>query len=140
MNECILIGNLTHDPQLRSVDTANGPVSVCNMSIAVNERRNQQDNVLYVRVTAWRTTAENCARYLSKGRKIAAKGSVSAAVYQSRDGSWKARLELQAEQIEFLNARNATAEAYSETSSEASNEAIDEASGMTRVASDDLHF
>lgn len=140
MNECILIGNLTHDPQLRSVDTANGTVSVCNMSIAVNERRNQQDNVLYARVTAWRTTAENCARYLSKGRKIAAKGSVSAAVYQGRDGTWKARLELQAEQIEFLSARNAAAENNSGASSETSDETIDEASGMTCVETDDMPF
>ena len=44
MNKIILIGNLTRDPELRSVNTANGPTSVCSFTIAVNRRgrRDQQ--------------------------------------------------------------------------------------------------
>lgn len=74
MNKAIFIGNLTRDPQLRSVNTPSGAASVCDLSIAINERRGTQTKTTYAQVTVWRAQAENCARYLSKGKKIAAWG------------------------------------------------------------------
>ena len=78
MNKAIFIGNLTRDPQLRSVNTPSGAASVCDLSIAINERRGTQTKTTYAQVTVWRAQAENCARYLSKGKKIAAWGAVAA--------------------------------------------------------------
>lgn len=82
MNKGIFIGNLTRDPQLRSVNTPSGAASVCDLSIAINERRGTQTKTTYAQVTVWRAQAENCARYLSKGKKIAAWGAVAAVPYQ----------------------------------------------------------
>ena len=69
MNKAIFIGNLTRDPQLRSVNTPSGAASVCDLSIAINERRGTQTKTTYAQVTVWRAQAENCARYLSRARK-----------------------------------------------------------------------
>lgn len=105
MNKANFIGNLTRDPQLRSVNTTSGAASVCDLSMALNERHGTQNKTTYVQVTVWRTQAENCARYLSKGMKIAAWGPVTAVAYQGRDGNWHAQLQMQAEEVEFLSGK-----------------------------------
>ena len=103
MNKIILIGNLTKPPELRA--TPQG-VTVCNFDIAVNEKRNGQDNTLYFRVTAWRSLGESCAKYLAKGRKVFVAGPLSYRTYQGNDGSTRVQLEVTAEDIEFLSSRN----------------------------------
>ena len=126
MNKAIFIGNLTRDPQLRSVNTPSGAASVCDLSIAINERRGTQTKTTYAQVTVWRAQAENCARYLSKGKKIAAWGSVAAVPYQGRDGNWRAQLEMQAAEVKFLSGK-----------SESGGDVPD---GMTQVDPDDSPF
>ena len=73
MNKLTIIGNLTRDPELRT--TATG-VNVCTFSVAVNRRgrrdeQNAQPEADFFRVTAWRQLGENCARFLTKGRRCA---------------------------------------------------------------------
>jgi single-strand DNA-binding protein len=126
MNKAIFIGNLTRDPQLRSVNTPSGAASVCDLSIAINERRGTQTKTTYAQVTVWRTQAENCTRYLSKGKKIAAWGAVAAVPYQGRDGTWRAQLEMQAEEVKFLSGKSETSGSVPD--------------GMTQVEPDDSPF
>lgn len=108
MNKIILIGNLTRDPELKT--TPNG-YSVCDFTIAVNDRsrRNQagqQDTAQFFRITVWRQLAENCAKYLAKGRKVFVSGPLTARTYQANDGSTRVSLEVQADDVEFLSSRN----------------------------------
>ncbi len=106
MNKTIIIGNLTHDPELRA--TQDG-IPVCNFTVAVNRRaRSGQQNTDYFRVTAWRALGENCAKYLAKGRKVSVTGPVSARAYNGNDGQIHATLELTAEDVEFLTPRGNT--------------------------------
>lgn len=107
MNKLMIIGNLTADPQLRTVDTANGQVSVCDFSVAVNRRKqsNQQKGqpeADFFRCTVWRGLADNCAKYLAKGRKVGVVGSVSVRTYTGNDGIVRASLEVNADDVEFL--------------------------------------
>ena len=97
MNTCIIIGNLTAKPELRT--TTSGK-DVASFTVAVN---GYGDKVDYFRVSAFGKLAENCARYLDKGRKVSVSGSVSVNSYTSRDGSAKASLELLASSVEFLS-------------------------------------
>lgn len=108
------------------MNTPSGAASVCDLSIAINERRGTQTKTTYAQVTVWRAQAENCARYLSKGKKIAAWGSVAAVPYQGRDGNWRAQLEMQAEEVKFLSGK-----------SESGGDVLD---GMTQVDPDDSPF
>lgn len=98
MNTCIIIGNLTAKPELRT--TTSGK-DVASFTVAVN---GYGDKVDYFRVSAFGKLAENCARYLDKGRKVSVSGSVSVSSYTSRDGTAKASLELLASSVEFLSA------------------------------------
>jgi len=99
MNKLIIIGNLTHEPQLRTVMGTNGPISVCNFTVAVNSRK--EESTEYIRVTAWRQKAESCAKYLHIGSRVCCWGPVTASTYQAQDGSTRVSLELSADEVEF---------------------------------------
>lgn len=105
MNKCIIIGNLTRDPELRN--TQDG-TSVCNFTVAVNRRvrAGAHPEADYFWVTVWRALGENCHKYLSKGRKCCVTGSVTARSYTGSDGIVRATLELTADAVEFLSARD----------------------------------
>ena len=108
MNKLTIIGNLTRDPELRQVNTQDGTVNVCDFSVAVNRRgrgSNGQNEVDFFRVTTWRGLAENCSRYLAKGRKVAVVGEVSCRTYTGSNGVTYASMEVRAEDVEFLTPR-----------------------------------
>ena len=77
INRVIITGNLTSDPELRSLPSG---TSVCKLRVACNTRRKDNstgewvDKPNYFDVTVWGAQGENCARYLSKGRPVAVDG------------------------------------------------------------------
>lgn len=143
MNKAFFTGNLTKDPESRT--TQNG-VSLCNFTIAVNRRLGAsagQPEADFVRVTAWRQLGENCLRYLSKGKKVAVVGSVTANAYTGSDGKARANLELTAEEVEFLSPRSeadAKEEAYTRQEREAIQHENALAGGFVEVDENELPF
>lgn len=127
MNKLIIIGNLTRDPELRT--TPQGK-QVCSLDVAVNRRKNVegQPDADYFRVNAWNGLAENCAKYLSKGKKVAVTGSVSLSK-REHEGKFYASIEVFAEDVEFLSPKG-----------NADEPKIDAASGMQEVTTDELPF
>ena len=110
MNKLFIVGNLTRDPELRSTPSGD---SVCDFTVAVNRRgrrdaQGTQPEADFFRVSAWRQLGENCAKYLAKGRKVAVTGSVRVRTYQASDGSTRASLEVQADDVEFLTPKGET--------------------------------
>lgn len=102
MNKTFLIGNLTRDPEL--TQTPNG-VSVCKMSIAVNRNftnANGERDTDFFNIVAWRGLADNCGKFLSKGKKIAVVGSIQNRSYETENGK-KFVTEIMADEIEFLS-------------------------------------
>ncbi len=114
MNKLTIIGNLTRDPELRSLSSG---IQVCTFTVAVNRRNrsqnadNGQPEADFFRVSAWRQLGENCARYLSKGRKVCVIGPVSVNTYTGNDGNMRASLEVTADDVEFLSSRSETGDA-----------------------------
>lgn len=76
-------------------------MSVASFTVAVNNRK-ADGEATFFRCSAWRGTAENCVRYLDKGRKVAVVGEVSARGYTTKAGETKASLEVNVNEIEFL--------------------------------------
>ena len=110
MNKVFIVGNLTRDPELRT--TQNG-TAVCSFNVAVNKRMGanaQHPEADYFRVTAWRGLAENCAKFLAKGRKVAVTGAVSVSTYQANNGTTKATLDVTADDVEFLSPKGEASE------------------------------
>ena len=53
-------------------------------------------------MTAWSALADNCKKYLAKGKKVAVSGPVSVTTYQNKDGQFRATLEVLADEVDFL--------------------------------------
>lgn len=102
MNKIIIIGNVCHDPECRSTQSGK---TVCSFDVAVNRRVNGENNPEYMRVTAWNKLAETCAKYITKGRKVAITGEASASAWLGRDEAAHARIEVLAQDVEFLSPR-----------------------------------
>ena len=99
MNKIYLIGNLTRDVELR---TTNSGKNVASFTIAVN-RRGKEKVTDFFRINAWNAMGENCARYLTKGSKVAVIGEMQARTYNANDGTTRASLDVLADEVEFLS-------------------------------------
>ena len=139
MNKITLIGNLTHDPEVRS--TPNG-ATVCSFTIAVNRRFAQQGGekaTAYFRINAWRQLGEDCARYLAKGRKVAVVGELQARTYEGKDGATRMSLDVSADEVEFLTPRSQD-EGSGYSAPRQNNAAPQDLAGFTDIQSDDIPF
>ena len=106
MNKVYLIGNLTRDPE---ISTTTSGISVCRMSIAVGRRFANADggrDADFFNITAWRGTADNCAKFLKKGNKVAVSGSIQTRNYEKADGTKGFSIDIVADEVEFLSSRN----------------------------------
>lgn len=106
MNKVYLIGNLTRDPELT---TTTSGISVCRMSIAVSRRFSNAEGgreTDFFNVTAWRGTADNCAKFLKKGNKVAVSGSIQTRNYEKADGTKGFSVDIVADEVEFLSSKN----------------------------------
>ncbi len=66
----------------------------------------RRDETTWFRVSVWGRQAENCAKYLAKGRKVLVVGRVSANAFTGRDGEVRASLEINAATVRFLSGRD----------------------------------
>lgn len=102
MNRATIIGNLTKDPELKV--TPNG-VSVCTFTVAVQRKfkdQNGERQADFIPVVTWRGLAENCGKYLAKGKKAAISGAITTRTYTAQDGSKRYITEVVADDVEFL--------------------------------------
>ena len=100
MNSIILIGRLTKDPELRY--TPNGK-AVCSFTLAVDRPYSgDKKEADFINIVVWNKMGENCAKYLSKGRKTAVQGRLQIRSYEDDSGKRKYVTEVVANSVEFL--------------------------------------
>ena len=100
MNRATIIGNLTKDPELRT--TASG-ISVCTFTVAVNRGFGDKKETDFLPVVTWRVLAENCAKFLAKGRKVGVSGRIQTRSYETQNGERRYVTEIVADDVEFLS-------------------------------------
>lgn len=122
MNNVVLIGRLTRDPELRYIPNSGTPVA--NFSLAVDKQlskeKKQEFEVRgeptadFINIVVWNKPAESCANYLSKGLKVAIQGRLQSRSYEANDGTRRYVTEVVAERVEFLEWKDdsATGNAY----------------------------
>lgn len=142
MNKIVLIGNLTHDPETRS--TPNG-VTVCSFTIAVNRRfasQGGEKQTDFFRINAWRQLGDLCARYLTKGRKVAVIGELQARTYEAKDGTTRLSLDVSADEVEFLSPKGQEDGSvnYSAPRPQQSHGSSQDMAGFNDISSDDIPF
>jgi len=108
INRVVMTGNLTKDPELRSLPSG---TSVCELRIACNTRRKDAstgewtDKPNYFNVKVWGAQGENAARYLSKGRPVAIDGRLEWREWEAQDGAKRQAIDIIADSVQFLGSR-----------------------------------
>lgn len=115
VNKAIILGNLGQDPELRY--TPNG-AAVCTLNIATTDVRKdqsgaRQENTEWHRVVVWNKQAENCSKYLSKGRSVYVEGRIQTRSWDDQNGQKRYSTEIVAQTVQFVGGRGTDAGASS---------------------------
>lgn len=94
MNQVMLSGRLTRDPELRQ--TMSGK-KVCSFTIAVQDTKERAD---FINCSAWEKTADVVTQYFKKGDPIIVFGKMTVSKWE-KDGKTQTSVEVTVRQIEF---------------------------------------
>ena len=104
-NRVTLLGNLGQDPELRYTKNQ---TAFTSFNIATTEYRNTADGgkqtiTDWHRVTVWGKQAENCSKYLSKGKTVLVEGKLRNNNWEDKNGNKQRTTEVMAAVVQFLN-------------------------------------
>ena len=103
VNKSIIIGNLGRDPELRHT---NGGKAVCNLAVATSYKpKDGEEQTEWHRVTVWGNQAEDCGKFLEKGRQVYVEGRLQTRKYTDKQGVEKYATEIVAERVQFLGGK-----------------------------------
>ena len=102
MNSVVLIGRLTRDPEVRY--TAASQMAVATFTIAIDRpvRAGGEKQTDFPRITVFGKQAENCEKYLAKGRLVGIQVRLQTGSYQNKDGATVYTTDVVADRVEFL--------------------------------------
>ena len=106
LNHVVLIGRLTHDPELRY--TPGNGTAVTTFDLAVDRpftNKQGEREADFIRIVAWDKLAETCANYLQKGRLVAVQGRLQIRSYDDREGVRRKISEVVARDVRFLDSQ-----------------------------------
>ena len=99
MNNVILMGRLTRDPELKYSQAGK---AYCRFSLAVQREFNREE-VDFINCLAFGKTAETIAEWLGKGRRIALQGRIQTGNYENKNGDKVSTFEVVADRFEFVD-------------------------------------
>tara|TARA_R110001583_G_scaffold115633_3_gene266181 strand:+ start:235 stop:636 length:402 start_codon:yes stop_codon:yes gene_type:complete len=113
VNKAILVGRLGADPELRR--TGSG-TSVVNMRMATSDRRKEGDEWVdhteWHNITVWGRSAENVAKFCTKGKELFVEGRIQTRKYTDKTGAERYSTEIVADNIRFLGSKNDSSNSY----------------------------
>ena len=101
LNNTVLMGRLTADPELKHTQSGN---AVVRFTLAVERsyaKSGEQRQTDFIDVIAWRSTAEFVSRYFQKGMLVAVQGSIQTGSYTDREGIKRKSFDVVASQVHF---------------------------------------
>lgn len=100
INQVILMGRLTRDPEQRTTSTGK---TIANFSIAV-DRMSQDDSADFFNITAWEKLGDLVVKYLAKGRRVIVQGRLRQDSWDDKEtGKKQSRIEVVATDVTFLD-------------------------------------
>jgi single-strand DNA-binding protein len=100
MNNIVLIGRLTKDPELRYIPESQN--AVATFTVAVDRPFSKEKQADFPRITVFGKTAENCGKFLVKGRLVGIQGRLQTGSYKNKDGVTVYTTDVIADRVEFL--------------------------------------
>lgn len=103
INQVILMGRLTRDPEQRTTTTGK---TIASFGIAV-DRGGQEDQADFFNVTAWEKLGDLVIQYLAKGRRVLVQGRLRQDTWDDKEtGKKQSRIEVVATDVTFLDGPN----------------------------------
>ena len=140
MNNVVLIGRLTRDPELRYLEGSG--TSVSNFTLAIDRQLSKEKKAEaeskgyptadFINIVVWGKQAENCVNYLVKGRLVAVNGRLQSRTYDAKDGTKRYVTEVVANNVQFLE--------WGDNNSDNKSNDFDDIDGFTPVDDDDIPF
>lgn len=111
MNRAEIIGNLTRDPDVRTIPSGQ---SVTSFAVATNRRwkdkeGNTKEDTQYHEVTVWGKLGELAGQMLTKGKKVYVEGRLQTTSWEGTDGAKRNKTEIVAENFIPLSPKGDTA-------------------------------
>ena len=108
MNNVVLIGRLTKDPELRYIPQSE--TAVASFTLAVDRPQSKEKAADFIRIVTFGKTAELCEKYLAKGRLVGITGRINTGSYKDKDGKTVYTTDVYADRVEFLDRGDKTGE------------------------------
>lgn len=124
LNKAFVIGNLTRDPELKSLPSG---MKVTSFSVATNRVWKDQSGAKkeatdYHNIVVFGRQAETAAQYLKKGSNVLVEGRMQTRSWDATDGTKKYRTEIIADRVQFGSRPNGATGAFSPKASEGKSE------------------
>ena len=106
MNNVVLVGRLTRDPELKYIPGSGAAVT--NFAIAVDREFTGKDGKKetdFIDIQVWGKSAENCANYIGKGSLVAIQGAIRVDNYQDQEGNNRKATRVNANRVQFLDSK-----------------------------------
>lgn len=106
LNKVALVGRLTKDPEVRY--TANNQTPVAKFILAVSRtfKREGQPEADFIPIIVWGKQAENCGKYISKGKLVAVSGRIETRSWEDQDGKRHYATEIIADGVSYLEKKS----------------------------------
>lgn len=108
LNNVVLMGRLTADPELRQTSTG---IEVTSFSIAIDRgyvRQGEERQTDFINCVAWRQTAKFITSYFRKGQMIAVTGSLQTRNYEDKNGNKRVATDVVVANASFCGSKSET--------------------------------
>lgn len=142
MNNVTLIGRLTRDPEVRY--TSGSQMAVARFSVAIDRpvKQGQDKQTDFPSIVVFGKQAENCERYLSKGKLVGIEGRIQTGSYTNKDGNKVYTTDVVASRVEFLEWGDSRNNSGNNNSAAAAPPPMDDGipAGFQAIDEDDIPF
>lgn len=138
MNNVSLIGRLVKEPEVKYT-TGNEPMAVCKFTVAIDDGYGEKKRTNFIPVTVFGKQAENCEKFLGKGRQVGVTGKIQTGSYE-KDGRKVYTTDVIASNVEFIGSKESVDNGVKTSQNENYGVVEGEQQGFTALRSDDIPF
>ncbi|HCQ6134659.1 TPA: single-stranded DNA-binding protein [Clostridioides difficile] len=116
MNQVVLVGRLTRDPELKYIPGTG--TAVASFTIAVDRNYINKDgkrDTDFIPIEVIGKSAEYCANYITKGKLVALEGNIRVDNYQTQSGEKRTFTKISTKSVQSLESKSKSSNSYKES-------------------------
>lgn len=109
LNEIVLMGRLTKDPELRRTGSGT-PVASFTIAVDRDFKNGEDRETDFIDIVTWRSTAEFVSKYFAKGKMAVVSGRLQIREWTDKSGNKRRSAEVVAENVYFGDSKKETSD------------------------------